>query len=196
MSLGKLIVLYGINNLGKTLQAEKLVDRLISEGKKARYLKYPIYDLAPSGPHINAYLRNGNPYGLSTREVQIVYTLNRTQYQERLLEQLFFGVHVVAEDYTGTGLAWGGLGNLNFLRDINSHLYKEDVAILLDGERFVGSIEQGHNHEEDNIRTASVRQLFSQLAKENNWGVVNANNSPDKVHEDIWTIVKSSHIVV
>jgi len=47
---GKFIVLYGINNLGKTTQTRILVDKLKLHGLKAEYLKYPVYDLAPSGP--------------------------------------------------------------------------------------------------------------------------------------------------
>ncbi len=34
--IGKLIVLYGTNNLGKTTQAKKLVERLNQEGKKKK----------------------------------------------------------------------------------------------------------------------------------------------------------------
>jgi len=34
MKKGKLIVLYGINNLGKTTQAELLVEKIKSNGKK------------------------------------------------------------------------------------------------------------------------------------------------------------------
>ena len=40
---GKFIVLYGINNLGKTTQAKFLVEKLQSQGLRAEYVKYPIY---------------------------------------------------------------------------------------------------------------------------------------------------------
>ena len=40
---GKFIVLYGINNLGKTTQAKMLVDKLKLHGLEAEYLKYPVY---------------------------------------------------------------------------------------------------------------------------------------------------------
>ena len=42
---GKFIVIYGVNNLGKTTQANMLVQKLKASGLKAEYLKYPIYDL-------------------------------------------------------------------------------------------------------------------------------------------------------
>ena len=49
MSKGIFIVLYGVNNLGKTTQAQLLVERLNKAGVQATYLKYPIYDIEPSG---------------------------------------------------------------------------------------------------------------------------------------------------
>jgi thymidylate kinase len=42
---GKFIVLYGINNLGKTTQAKLLVEKFQKEGLKAEYMKYAVYSL-------------------------------------------------------------------------------------------------------------------------------------------------------
>ena len=122
---GKLIVLYGINNIGKTTQAQLLVNRLQAAGYLASYLKYPLYELRPSGPLLNDYLRAGNPWKLSAREAQIIYALNRFQYQEELERELASGQWIVAEDYVGTGLAWGwGAGvDLDFLEAIKILLF-------------------------------------------------------------------------
>jgi hypothetical protein len=65
-----------------------LIDRLKSLGLHAEYLKYAIYDLLPSGPLLNEYLRKGNPHDLSPREFQLLQVLNRTQYQPLLQEKL------------------------------------------------------------------------------------------------------------
>ena len=185
---GKLIVLYGTNNLGKTTQAKKLVERLNQEGKKAIYLKYPIYDLAPSGPLINAYLRQGNPQNLSPREAQLLYVLNRTQYETTLKETLSQGTHVVAEDYIGTGLCWGiGRGvDETFMKEINSHLYKEDLVFLFDGMRFTASIETTHQHETDNTLMEHVRTIHLRLAQDYGWIPIQANESIDIIHETLW----------
>src|SRR3989338_7485375 len=104
---GKFIVFYGINNLGKTTQAKILVDKLKLHGLKAEYLKYPVYDIAPSGPILNNYLRQNNFYNLSAREIQIIYAFNRLQFEKTLVEKVAQGINIVAEDYTGTGLTWG-----------------------------------------------------------------------------------------
>ncbi len=184
---GKLIVLYGINNLGKSTQAELLVENLNKEGIKTEYLKYPIYNLSPSGPTLNNYLRQGNSYKLNAREAQIIYCLNRTQYEKTLIKKLETGINIIAEDYTGTGIAWGmGAGvDENFLKQINSHLIKEDLVFLFDGNRFLESQEKNHKHETNNELTNKVKQAHLKLAQEYNWIKINANLSIEAIQEQL-----------
>jgi len=189
---GKLIVLYGINNLGKTTQAKLLVSRLQAAGYSASYLKYPLYDLVPSGPLLNDYLRAGNPWQLSPREAQIIYALNRFQYQEELNKQLAAGQWIVAEDYVGTGLSWGwGAGvDLDFLEFINQELRQPDLALWLDGERFTSGIEAHHKHEGDEELTAKVRNCHRELAKRYGWLQFEANQSIEALNNELWQAVK------
>jgi len=189
---GKFIVLYGINNLGKTTQAKMLVDRLNSYGNKSEYLKYPIYDLEPSGEILNNYLRKGNTYNLTPREAQIIYTINRTQFEKELFTKLEQGINIVAEDYTGTGIAWGiGAGvDEQFLKYINHHLIKEDLAFLFDGERFMEAEETNHKHETNNELTNKVRNTHLKLGNEFGWKKINANLSIEEIHNKLWQEVK------
>ncbi len=191
---GKFIVIYGINNLGKTTQAKKLVERLNTLGHKTEYIKYPIYNLAPTGSLINAYLREGNPHNLSSREVQILYTLNRDQHQPNIIKMLSDGINIIAEDYVGTGLAWGiGQGvSEEFLLKINSHLTREDLVFLIDGARFLESKESNHKHESDNKLMEEVRNIHLRLAKERDWKIINANDSIESIHEKIFSEVIGS----
>ncbi len=187
-SKGKFIVLYGINNLGKTTQAKRLVAQLNFCGLKAEYLKYPIYDLIPSGVILNGYLRQGNQHNLTPKEAQIIYAFNRTQYEKTLLDKLANGINIIAEDYTGTGIAWGlGTGvDEQFLKYINSHLLKEDMAFLFDGERFRQAAENNHRHETDDELTEKVRLAHLKLGWENNWIKINANLKIEQIHQYIW----------
>lgn len=189
---GKFIVIYGINNLGKSTQAKLLVEKMREDKLKAQYLKYPLYDLSPSGPILNDYLRNGNPFSLGSREAQILYALNRTQYDSQLKTILETGTHVVAEDYIGTSFAWGvGAGvELEFLININSHLLQEDIIFLFDGERFTNAVEKGHRHEDNDELTKKVREVHKRLGKQYHWHLINANNSIEAIHEEIWQKVK------
>lgn len=189
---GKLIVFYGTNNLGKTTQARILIEKLKDLGIKAEYLKYPVYNLEPSGPIINSYLREGNPYNLSAREAQLIYIINRSQYQEELKRKLDSGIYIIAEDYVGTGIAWGvGAGiDSSFLEKINSFLMKEDLAILFDGERFKEAIEANHKHELDDEFSRKVKQIHLDLGKKYNWKKINANLSIEEISEIIFSEIK------
>ena len=192
MRRGKFIVFYGVNSLGKTTQAKMLVDRIIKDGKKAEYVKYAHYELEPSGPIINSYLRQGNPYNLTPTEFQIIQVLNRTQYQTTLEENLKKGITIVAEDYIGTGIAWGiGAGvRPELLTLLNSHLIKEDIAFLFTGEPFSAGKEREHLHEENETLTKRVASVHSDLARTYGWALINANRPRPEINEEIWQKVK------
>lgn len=188
---GKFIVLYGINNLGKSTQAKILVDKLRLHGLRAEYVKYPIYGLTPSGEILNDYLRGGNFYNLTPREVQIIYAFNRAQFNETLKSKLAEGINIIAEDYIGTGLAWGLASGLaeNFLKLINSSLLKEDLAFLFDGERFLKSVEYNHQHEANYELIAKARIAHLRLGYELGWTIINANQKIREIHDKIWNQV-------
>ena len=189
---GKFIVLYGINNLGKTTQAERLTNNLNSKGIKTEQIKYPFYTIQPTGSIIYDYLRSGNPFELTPTEIQIMYAYNKTQYAPTLEKKLAGNVNVVAEDYVATSIAWGtGAGvKRELIEKMNDHLRTPDIGILLDGKRFMKSVEKGHTHEENDSLTKKVRTIHQELAKENDWRVIDANQSRDMVEEAIFNEVK------
>ncbi len=200
MRQGKLIALYGINNLGKTTQAKRLVARIQEEGPRQHNqvlrMKFPLYEHEPTGPIINSYLREGNPFELDATGFQIVQCANRLHFDPSMKVAMEMGIWVVAEDYRGTGLAWGiGKGvNRVLLETLNASLVPEDLAILMDGERFRDAIEGGHRHEQDDDLTKKVRAVHLELASQNGWIVVNTNRPEEVVHEEIWSIVSSKFL--
>lgn len=189
---GKFVVLYGVNNLGKTTQAKRLVAELEKQGLAVEYMKFSRYDVAPSGPISNRYLRAGNPDNLTPREFQIIQVLNKTQVMPDIVQALKAGKWVVAEDYIGGCIAWGMAQGItrDFLEEANSHLLKEDLVIHLDGERFLASVEVGHKFEQDTGLVDRARLAFQELAKDKSWHTVSANQTEDKVFGDIWREVE------
>ena len=192
MLKGKFIVIYGVNNTGKTTQAKLLVDKLNREGYQTEYLKYPRYDLKPTGPRINAYLRKNNPENLSAQEAQTLYAQNRKDYENELKKKLDQGINIVAEDYTGTGIAWGlGAGvDKQYLLKINQDLLKEDLAFLFEGQRFMQAQEDSHTHETNQELVAKVRQAHLKLGEEFGWQKINANLTKEEIHDIIWQEVQ------
>jgi len=192
MKEGIFIVIYGINNLGKSTQAQLLVESLDKAGLKAQYLKYPIYDLTPTGPQINEVLRGEGGQKMSEEELQAIYTQNRRDFQPQLIKLIAEGVNVVAEDYIGTGLAWGVSkgADLEKLIEANRGLLRPDIEILLDGERFIQAKEEGHLHESNDELVEKCRANHLQLAARFNWAVVNANQEVEEVQEDILKVIE------
>lgn len=172
---GKFITIYGMNNLGKTAILDGLIPRLEKKGLKVLKLKYPIYGLEPTGPRLNTYLRAGNPENLTAFDVQKVYSQNRRDYEIQLIKNLEDYDLVIAEDYIGTGLAWGQIFGVSLveLEKINEGLRKTDLAILVDGERFKGGIETSHKYEGvgDEVWN-NGRKIYLDLAKRYGWKLV------------------------
>lgn len=202
MTKGKFIVLYGANNLGKTTQLNLLEGYFKTNNIKYKRIKYPVYDFEPTGPILNALLRN--PFTLSEEvrakyqdefEFQKLYIQNRTDYQPHLEEYLNEGINILTEDYCGTGIAWGVTKGVDMetLISLNIHLIRPDVEILLDGERFKNedAVEKGHRHESaaDEIWKKN-RRIHNELAKRFSWNIINANDEVSKVHDNILSIVK------
>lgn len=194
-SKGKMITLYGINGIGKTTQVELLVKFLVSQGKRASRLKYPVYDLEPEGPFIYKYLRDPEfrkSHELTTEELQQKYADNRKRYEAELRKRLAEGEWIVAEDYTGTGIAWGLTwgADLGYLEEINRDLYQPDLSILMHGERFDTAIEAGHRNETAEERIRICKNFHLLLGERYHWKQVAANQSVEKVSEGINRIVK------
>ncbi len=159
---------------------------------QADYIKYPIYDLEPTGPRLNRILREGTEAGIKEIDLQQIYAQNRRDFEPQLTRLLDDGMWIVAEDYTGTGLAWGWTkgADLATLEGMNGDLLKEDLAILLDGDRFMEGKEQNHIHEREDQLVEECRKKHLALAKKYGWRVVQANRSTEEVAGEIWGIVK------
>ena len=191
MAAGKLIVIYGGNNSGKTTQAKLLVDWLKKEGHNATYLKYPIYD-SLTGKRINGILREGKEKNISETAFQELYYQNRKEYERHLKKMLNEGMIVIAEDYIGTSLAWGSAKGADYayLKRLNSNLIQEHLAILLDGARFSDSKEKGHIHEENDALMEKVKERHRVIGTELGWIVVNASRKKEDVFNNILTVLK------
>ena len=194
MRKGKFIAIYGVNGIGKTTQVEILVKYLQSQGLNASRLKYPVYDLFPEGPFIYQYLRDPEfraKNELSTDALQQKYADNRMRYEPELKKRLESGEWIVAEDYIGTGIAWGMTwgGDLEYLEDINKNLMLADFSSLMHGERFNTAIEKYHRNEMENERIKICKNFHLLLAEKYKWKIINANQSVEEVKRDVVKII-------
>jgi len=171
MKKGLFITIYGINNIGKSTHSKRLVKSLTEHGYKAVYVKYPIYDLEPTGPAINKVLRTNGEQQISEQELQSLFMQNRKDYEPKIREMLEDGFIVVAEDYVGTGVAWGTAKGLEqeWVEKLNDGLLKEDFSILMVGQRSMFAKEKEHIHEADDNLVNRVGIILQSMAKKNGW---------------------------
>lgn len=188
------ITLYGINNIGKTTHSTLLVEKLIADGYDAVRVKYPAYELHPSGEYLNEILRSGEPQTIREEELQLWFVLNRYQFEPTLKKWLSSGKIVVAEDYIGTGIAWGMTKGCerDFLEAMNKNLIQEDLPMLIDGQRALGSVEAGHLHEENHALSDHCRSIHLELADRYGWTIIPLQPNKNETFSLIWNHVKAN----
>lgn len=192
MKRGKLITLYGINNIGKSTQCKILIENLKKHGHDAVYIKYPVYSLEPTGVFINKVLReSGNKQDITEDQLQMWFTLNRYQFEPELKQMLTDGKIVIAEDYVGTGLAWGSAkgASLEWLIEMNKYLLKEDFAIYLKGKRNIQAKENNHIHESNDDLIEATEFIYDNLAHKFSWEKIHVKPSIGETADDIWALV-------
>jgi thymidylate kinase len=191
MKKGFLITVYGINNMGKSTHCKRLVERLEKEGHKAKYMKYPVYDVEPTGPFLDSVLRNPEGQKINEDELQMWFVMNRYQYQPELKRLLEEGYVVVAEDYIGTGIAWGITKGLDkhWLECANSHLLKSDFSIMIEGERVLKAREDVHVHEQNDELMKRCEKVHSDLADEYGWTRITLQKEKDDTAKLVWNAV-------
>ena len=190
---GKFIGIFGPNNLGKTTATNNLISLLTQKKFHVTYLKYPVYNLDPTGPQLNDYLRKGNPEKLSAHDAQQMFAQNRRDFEPELLKLLNLNNFVIAEDYSDTGRAWGIANGISLkeMDRLNKGLRVPDLKIYLDGNRFSSSIEDSHLHESNDDMWQKSRKIHLKLAKRSHAPIVNANLSQSKVAKELFSLVKT-----
>lgn len=187
------ITLYGINNIGKTYHAKRLVARLKKLGKKAVYIKYPVYSQKPTGPLLNRILRS-HKQKMPEEELQLWFVLNRYQFEPKLKKMLREERIVVAEDYIGTGIAWGTAkgAKQKSLENMNKFLVQPDMAVFMDGKRVLKAREKKHIHEQDDMLANRCQRIFQGLAQKHHWKTIQVDRDPDITAARIWALVSRS----
>lgn len=185
------ITVYGVNNVGKTTHTKTLVEQLKAHGHDAVRIKFPVYDISPSGDYLNTLLRSGGAQVITEEELQLWFVINRYQFQPTLEKWLNEGKIVVAEDYIGTGVAWGTAkgASMQWLENLNKYLHKEDFAIFLDGPRALRAVEKGHLHETNASLVEKCREVHYQLEKKNGWHRVELQPKQEDTFKLIWDFV-------
>jgi len=186
-----LICLEGIDASGKATQSKVLADRLSRSGFDCELIAFPDYR-TPVGLNIRAYLDGGV---ILSREVrQLLYTANRWERRDDIVNWLSSGKFVVADRYIPSGLAYGlanGL-DLDWVLALEKGLPVSDLVVVVDisVETIAERLPTTRDVYERNISfLKKVRESYLSLAGRFSWAVVNGELPVEDVSEEIWSIV-------
>jgi dTMP kinase len=111
MRRGRLIVIDGIDKVGKETQTKLLVSRLRKDGKKAKALHFPRYEENFFGALIGECIRgkHGNFPTLSPKIASVLYAADRFETKSLMERLLKDGYTIIADRYvTSNQIHQGG----------------------------------------------------------------------------------------
>lgn len=187
MKKAQIIAIYGITNIGKSTQCALLKEHYNSHGFKCEIIKYPRYDLEPTGPRINAFIRNKNPENITPLEFQFLQVQNRKDFESTLVEMSKDNDFLILEMYTGTGIAYGMGDGIpkQVMIEMNDGLLEPDLSLLLNGRRFLEAKEVNHIFEQDDEKTERIGNIHLELAKDFGWKIIKSDDSKEEVFDNI-----------
>ena len=193
MNKGLFIVLYGPDGGGKSRQVLMLEEKLREQGLLARNLRYPVYTCAPTGPKLDEILHRKKK-SLPEEEMQKMFAANRKDFEPTLKSWLENGVNVIAENYKGTGIAWGVSRGMTVekMESMNKDMIDPDVAIYMDGPKRGESLVEGHPYAtgENVDEWYKVRKVYLQMADRYGWVRVGGDAPVLVVANRIWAVVR------
>lgn len=194
---GALIVLEGVDRAGKTTQCAKLVEYLQSIGRPAELWRFP--DRTTTiGTMINNYLSNTTD--VDDGCIHLLFSANRWEKKEKMMETLAKGVTLVVDRYAFSGVAFTaakGVPGLDreWCMAPDAGLVAPDAVFFLelhaDAARERGGF--GEERYEVPVFQQAVMKEFHHMKDmfPSTWHTIDASGSIDEVHETLKTRVES-----
>jgi len=190
---GLLIAFEGLDQSGKQTQAERLRDHMKQSGRKARLVSFPDYATS-IGEEIARALQGEREYGPDV--MQLLYVANRYERKADIQRWLDGGLVLVCDRYTASTVAYGEAFGLDpeWLTEIQRFLPPASLTILLDIAPETAAQRKSADrdrYERDLAMLGRVRSSYQRQAAENQWVVLNGEQSKDAVAADVLSAVSS-----
>jgi dTMP kinase len=187
---GFFICVEGLDGCGKTTQAKLLVDRLEVEYNA-------VYTAEPSqgnvGQFIKEYCLDVEQRGSSAVEA-LLFAADRSEHVEKeIMPALNRGELVISDRYLYSSLAYQGAAgvDLNWIRQINKHAMKPDLAVFIDvhPETVVQRLKPRKSVMENLETQRRVREVYMRFIESGELTLVDGNASKEKVGEELLRMV-------
>lgn len=214
---GTFIVIDGSDGSGKATQTNKLIERLKNEGYKVEMIDFPQYGQKSAGL-VEEYLNGkyGGPDDVGPFIASLFFACDRYDGSFKIKKWLDEGKVVISNRYTSSNMGHqaGKISDLeqrdkylDWISDIEFNILglpRPDLTILLyldpeiqqnwvDKKGKRKYIEKGKRdiHENDLHHLREATKAYKYVAEKFNWPIINAHQTIDKVHNDVWEKVKS-----
>jgi dTMP kinase len=188
---GLLVAFEGLDQSGKQTQAERLRDRLTSDGRRVQLLSFPDYQTV-IGAEIGRALRGEREYTADV--MQLLYVANRYEFKGEILRAKESGTIVLCDRYLASSIAYGEAQGLDaaWLTDIQKYLPQPDIAFLLDVAPEVSAKRKTTDrdrYERDLSLLSRVRSSYLRQADADGWVRLDAARPPDVIAGDVYRVV-------
>lgn len=199
MSRGKFIVLEGGEGVGKTTQAELLINKLKGLGRKAEFIREPGGD--PLAEKIRDLVLD--PHLEHEPETELLlFNAARIQTLVIVKSKIYQGIDVVSDRNMLSTIAYQGYGrglDLDTVREVcelaTRHV-KPDLLLVLDAPAEVVNKRRENRGTSDRFESAGetfhekVRDGYRQEAKRLSLPIIDAGPAIDVVFDQIWQNVE------
>lgn len=194
MARGALIVLEGVDRAGKSTQCRKLVEAL---APTSEYFKFPDRS-TEIGKTVDKYLRN--EIELSDEAVHLLFSANRWELQQSIIDKLKSGINIIVDRYAFSGIAFTAAKpgfSLEWCMKPDIGLPRPDRCyyLTLPGKDQEGRGEFGAERYEKTDFQKRVADNFRTIIKQDQgsglWKEINAAQSIEDVFQDIYDDLKS-----
>lgn len=184
---GCIIVFEGLDQSGKQTQAERLRDRLKTDGHKARLVSFPDYATS-IGEEIARALQGERDYGPDV--MQLLYIANRYERKPDLLRWLEGGLMLVCDRYIASSVAYGDAMGLDpiWLTDLQKFLPQAALTIFLDISPETAASRKTvdrDRYERDLAMLGRVRDSYRRQAAAGGWVTIDGQQAKDVIAEEV-----------
>ena len=193
---GKIITLEGIENSGKTTQAQMLSHYL----SKEKHLNTAHFDLpdyqTDLGKIIDKYL-NYAEMPSNPEVLHLLYAANRYEIRDVINFHLNDGYVVIMNRYYQSSIVYGYVNGLEtgWLSTLDENMPRSDLTLILDVPVQItekrGTLMKKNRFVYDKEFIERVREAFLTLAEKEKWEVIDGAQSREDIHKDIIKIVES-----
>jgi len=184
---GMFIAFEGLDQSGKKTLSSWLTAHLVERGISARRYAFPNYQ-GVIGQLIKRYL--DSELALSAQTRHLLFSADRWQSHEEMIDLIRSGFSVIADRYSGSGIAYGIAHGLEqeWLEGLEKGLPEPDTTFLVDipaDASFARKPEQRDLYEARNDLLSRVREVYLLLAKTKGWIVLDGLGSQESLHIEV-----------